>query len=63
MLGCCLYEMVVGYPPFEGSNKADDMRQKILESEIRMPNYFSKNFMSLLDGLLIKNPRFRLNLK
>ena len=63
MLGCTMYEMVVGYPPFEGSNKAEEMRNKILLEDVRMPSYFSKNFKSLLDGLLAKNPRFRLTLE
>jgi len=37
------------------------MKDKIIYDDVIMKGYFSKNFKSLLDGLLTKNPKFRLN--
>ena len=61
-LGCSLYEMVSGNPPYRGACCADDMLKLIANSEIVMKDYFSKNFLSLLEGLLAKDIKKRLTL-
>lgn len=61
-LGCCLYEMVSGNPPYMGACCADDMLKLIAHSDIVMKDYFSKTFVSLLEGLLEKNIAKRLTL-
>ena len=60
-LGCCLYEIVVGSPPF-GANPNDQavMKNEIISNEVKMKDYFSKDFVNLLDGLLDKNENTRL---
>lgn len=52
-LGCTLYEIVEGSPPFK-SYEFNDLRVEMLSNEIKMKNYFSKDFCTLLEGLLDK---------
>jgi serine/threonine protein kinase len=54
-LGCCLYEIVVGQPPFRCPVEAQTL-------EVRYKDYFSKSFKDLLEGLLMKNPSRRITL-
>ena len=61
-LGCCLYEIVVGDPPFQGTDH-QQMKNKVMNQEFIQKDYFSKNFKSLLQGLLYKNPEKRLTLE
>lgn len=58
-LGILLYEIVAGTPPF---NERNQMRLlgDIQEREHPKKDYFTKNFTSLIDGLLDKNPLTRL---
>lgn len=58
--GCCLYEMVVGNPPYHGTNVIE-MRAQFMQ-DVPMKDYFSKNFSSLIEGLLQKNPNHRLTI-
>lgn len=66
-LGCCLYEFVVGEPPFRGPPSLDispqQMKNIILYQDIQMRDYFSKHFKNLIYGLLEKNPERRLTLQ
>jgi serine/threonine protein kinase len=55
-LGCVLYEMVVGEPPFECPEQMMGMQAILARSEIRMRDYFSNDFKRLLYGLLNKDP-------
>ena len=69
-LGCCLYEMVVGQPPFQVhpgnlSQQNGDlkrMKNQIITEEVAMKDYFSKSFASLLEGLCHKDVRRRMTL-
>ena len=55
-LGCCLYEIVVGEPPFRDPYEAQTQ-------ELRHKEYFSSNLKNLLNGLLVKNPAKRFTLQ
>ena len=59
-LGCLLYEMVVGDPPFKNIESFDNIKNALVTQRIDMKDYFSKDFTSLLNSLLNKNPNQRL---
>mmetsp|Transcript_41673 Transcript_41673/g.63677 ORF Transcript_41673/g.63677 Transcript_41673/m.63677 type:complete len:151 (-) Transcript_41673:501-953(-) len=62
-LGCCLYEIVVGEPPYGHAElTASQMKNIVLSKEYNVKDYFSKDFKRLLEGLLHKNPHRRLTL-
>jgi len=58
-LGTLIYEMLTGLPPFYSQN-INIMYQKILNGELRYPSYVSAEAVSLLDGLLQRDPLKRL---
>jgi len=61
-LGCLIYEMSAGYPPF--SNKVrDQLYRDILKKQVTMPNYFSESVKDLLSKLLVRDPNQRLGAK
>ncbi|KAG7195244.1 uncharacterized protein KQ657_003770 [Scheffersomyces spartinae] len=54
-LGCVIYDMMVGKPPFTGrSHKI--ITDKVLTSKLKLPFYFTKDAKDLLNKLLNKNP-------
>ena len=57
-LGVLMYEMLVGVCPFEGQNKKETM-QKITRSTLFYPDTLSVESISLLKGLLKRNPAKR----
>jgi len=61
-LGCCLYEIVTGNPPFQCDDIESMRRELLSSSEVKMKDYFSKEFVSLLNGLLEHNIAKRLTL-
>ena len=60
--GCVLYELVVGHPPalLDHSQSVNSRSQS--SHEILLKDYFSKEFSSLLKGLLCNNQKKRLSI-
>jgi len=54
-----LYEMLAGQPPFDGPSE-DDLFMAILHNEVLFPVWLSKEAVSLIRGLLIKDREKRL---
>ena len=57
-VGCVLYEMAVGRPPFDGDRAS--RRNKVLFSEPEYPSALAPAFVELVKGLLKKDPTERL---
>lgn len=57
-VGCVIYEMAVGVPPFDGSK--EERRRKVLKEEPKYPEFLSTELVVLLRGLLRKCPWERL---
>lgn len=57
--GVLLFEMLVGSSPFYGQTE-NDIYDAILTSDIDYPKSLSDRARSILEGLLIKDPRMRL---
>lgn len=58
-LGCILYELFVGKPPFY-TNSIFQLVSLIIKDEIKWPKTMSEDFRSFLRGLLTKDPHKRL---
>ncbi|CUM68324.1 uncharacterized protein PRCAT00006046001 [Priceomyces carsonii] len=57
-LGCVIYDMMLGKPPFTGnSHKA--IQNKIVKEKLNIPFYFSLDAKDMLHKLLNKNPNKR----
>lgn len=61
-LGALLYEMLTGLPPLYSNNR-EEMYANIVAKEPNYPSYLSKASVSLLKGLLCKDPNRRLGSK
>nr|XP_028597794.1 serine/threonine-protein kinase 36 isoform X2 [Podarcis muralis] len=59
-VGCILYELCVGTPPFY-TNSIFQLVSLIIKDPIKWPKNMSPNFKSFLQGLLMKDPRQRLS--
>ncbi|XP_066467725.1 serine/threonine-protein kinase 36 isoform X2 [Tiliqua scincoides] len=59
-VGCILYELYVGTPPFY-TNSIFQLVSLIIKDPIKWPNNMSPNFKSFLQGLLMKDPHQRLS--
>jgi serum/glucocorticoid-regulated kinase 2 len=57
-LGVLLFEMLTGLPPFYDEN-TNEMYRKILQDELRFPEDMSDSAISLLRGLLNRDPSMR----
>lgn len=60
LLGCVLYEMSFGYPPFQ-DDPVMKTYEKILKVEPEFPDDVDLDLKDLIQKLLIKNPDKRLN--
>ncbi|CAI5509528.1 unnamed protein product, partial [Closterium sp. Naga37s-1] len=58
-LGCIIYQMLAGVPPFKGASEYLCF-QKILSRDLTVPNYFSNEARSLVNCLLEMEPKKRL---
>ncbi|CAK8685589.1 unnamed protein product [Clavelina lepadiformis] len=58
-LGCILYELYVGQPPFY-TNSIFQLVSLIIKDDIKWPKTMSDNFRLFLKGLLTKDPKNRL---
>lgn len=58
-LGCVMFDMLTGSPPFTGNNNKRIM-DKILANKFKVPFYLSQDAKDLLLRLLKKNPEKRL---
>lgn len=61
-LGAILYEMLVGLPPLY-SNDRDEMYANIVNKSPNYPNTLSIEALTLLKGLLEKDPNKRIGTK
>lgn len=60
-LGCVLYCMLVGSPPFE-SGDVESTIKRIKKSTFTIPSYLSPEAQSLISQLLTGNPKHRITI-
>ena len=61
-LGCMLYTMLVGQPPFD-TNAVRSTLDRVIQAEYELPEDLSPESRDLIQCLLKKNPKQRLHLK
>ncbi|CAB0036393.1 unnamed protein product [Trichogramma brassicae] len=61
-LGCMLYTLLVGTPPFD-SNAVQSTLTRVVMADYKMPSHLSENAKNLIDRLLKKNPIDRIRLR
>ncbi|EGR30379.1 protein kinase domain protein [Ichthyophthirius multifiliis] len=59
-LGCLIYELLTGLPPFYNDNNNDMLFEKIMNENFIFNKQWTKQCQNLLQGLLQKNPKQRL---
>mmetsp|Transcript_30450 Transcript_30450/g.26962 ORF Transcript_30450/g.26962 Transcript_30450/m.26962 type:complete len:151 (+) Transcript_30450:405-857(+) len=57
-LGCLVYEVIVGYPPFFSGN-SQDLQEKLMNEKLYFPKEISDDSKSLIEWLLNKDPKER----
>jgi len=62
-LGTLLFDMLSGGPPFSQEASKQLTIEKILRAPIKFPMYFSSDVITLIKGLLKRNPKDRLGYK
>lgn len=58
-LGCIIYEMIIGIPPFYSRDRKV-LLNNIATSSPKYPSQLPENLRSILEGLLCKDPKTRL---
>lgn len=61
-LGCLLYTLLVGNPPFD-TNAIKSTLTKVVMGDFSLPNHLSSKAKDLINRLLRKNPRDRIDLQ
>ncbi|KAK0176155.1 hypothetical protein PV328_000320 [Microctonus aethiopoides] len=61
-LGCMLYTLLVGKPPFD-TDAVKRTLALVVMADYKMPSHLSDNAKNLIDRLLKKNPRDRIKLR
>ncbi|XP_015593483.1 serine/threonine-protein kinase PLK4 [Cephus cinctus] len=61
-LGCMLYTLLVGKPPFD-TDAVKSTLTRVVMADYMMPSHLSENAKDLIDRLLKKNPRDRIQLR
>lgn len=61
-IGCMLYTLVVGRPPFD-TQAVKSTLTRVVTANYEIPPHLSEEIKDLIDGLLKKNPRDRIKLE
>ena len=61
-LGCMLYTMLVGQPPFDTSAVRSTLN-RVIQAEFHLPSDLSPEAKDLIQCLLRKNPKQRLQIR
>lgn len=61
-LGCLLYTLLVGRPPFETQGVKSTLTRVVMD-DYRLPSYLSPEARDLINSLLQKNPKDRISLE
>lgn len=61
-LGCLLYTLLVGRPPFETAGVKSTLTRVVMD-DYRLPSYLSPEAKDLINCLLQKNPKDRIGLE
>ncbi|KAJ0404472.1 hypothetical protein P43SY_008792 [Pythium insidiosum] len=59
-LGCLLFELLTGDPPFYSGNNRPQLYSRIMRCNVEFPSYLSPDAKSLIQGLLTVDPTERL---
>lgn len=61
-LGCFLFEMIVGSPPFSFGRNKQRVYERIESGVVSFPSFLSRSAISVLEGLLTLDPNRRLGM-
>lgn len=61
-IGCILYALFTGKPPFEGSCVPETLT-RVKDGNFKLPSSISKEGRDLIKGLLTQNPKERITIR
>nr|XP_053642511.1 serine/threonine-protein kinase PLK4-like [Cherax quadricarinatus] len=62
-LGCMLFIMLVGHPPFDSKGAKESIFTNVVIGDYKVPSYVSVNARNLISECLQKNPKERIKLE